>query len=102
MSKRDAGLLRQVGTQEDGTVVLGGVYKFFETHGIPLPDLLSILAERRAMPCWPSFLEEARAAGMKDDRVLSRVEEAAYDAYGPELAGGVMLRLRAWVAARAR
>ena len=73
-----------LGKTKDGKNVVAGVYKVFETHGLPLDILLSILAEKNSVPCWMSAHREALAAGMKHERILAKLEEALSDAYGPE------------------
>lgn len=83
----------QVGRTEQGTPVVAGVFRFFETHGLPLDTVLSVLRERGALPCWPSFFREARAAGMKPERIISKLEEAIADAYGAPFRDVVIRRL---------
>ena len=83
-----------MGHTGDGKTVYAGVYQFFETHGMPLDILLSMLRDRDAVPCWMSFHREALAAGMKHERILSKLDEALSDVYGPEFRDAVIQRLR--------
>jgi hypothetical protein len=88
-------MLTIVGRTEDGKDVYGGVYQFFETHGMPLDILFSILHDKNAVPCWMSFHREALAAGMKHERILSKIDEALSDAHGPGFRDAVIKRLQA-------
>lgn len=71
-----------------------GVYRFYETTGVPLDVILEVLRDRGMMPCWSLFLLEAVEAGMDVGRALSKLETAISDSYGAELAGYVGKRLR--------
>ena len=75
-------MLEQVGETTDGKAVYAGVYKTFETYGIPLDTLLQTLRDRNGIPCWISFYREAQDAGMKHERILSKLDEALSDVYG--------------------
>ncbi len=45
------------------------------------------------MPSWPSFYDEARKAGMKHERILSKLSEVLGDVYGPSFRDVVIKRL---------
>ena len=87
-------MLLSVGQTEDGKTVYAGVYKFFETHGMPLDTLMGILREKNSIPCWTTFHKEARLAGMKHERILSKLDEVLSDVYGPEFRDHVIKMLR--------
>jgi hypothetical protein len=87
-------MLIQTGVTPEGKRVVSGVYRCFETIGVPLDVLFSILADRDAIPDWLSFYDEALKAGMKRDRILAKLEEAISDAYGADFRDQVMLRLK--------
>lgn len=78
-------MIRVVGETTDGKPVVDGVYRFYETHGVPLDVVLEGLKLRGMVPCWVSLYREARAAGMKHDRIVSKVEAAIADSYGSEV-----------------
>lgn len=86
-------MFTQVGNTEDGTPVFSGIYKFFETHGMPLDELLMLLKERSTLPSWLHFYDEARAAGMKHDRILSKLDPAISDVYGAKFRDVTFQRL---------
>lgn len=82
-----------IGQTTDGKAVLAGVYKTFETHGLPLDILLDVLLQKDAIPCWMSFYREASAAGMKHERILSKLEGPLSDVYGGEFQKVVFAKL---------
>lgn len=83
-------MLKLVGKTESGTLVLSGVFKVYETLGIPLDAIFDCLKERNAIPDWLCFYVEAVGAGMKHDRILSKLEPAISDSYGIEMAKKVL------------
>ena len=68
-----------VGEGPDGWAIISGVYRFFETTGIPLEMLFDELAKRKEIPCWVTFHREAQRAGIQHSRILSRLREALLD-----------------------
>lgn len=94
MSSKNKVRLRKVGETQEGTPVIGDVYRFCETHGVPLEDVVDILHEKGVLVDWLDYARTALKAGMKLDRVLSRVDVAACDAYGPDHRDVVISRLR--------
>ena len=87
-------MLESVGRTQDGKTVVTGVYKFYETTGVPLDSILGILEERGMIPDWMAFILEAIEAGMKTDRILSMLEPAIADSYGSGMRIEVIRRLR--------
>ena len=86
-------ILPVVGQTPDGVLVVGGTYKFFETHGVPLDVLFGLLKERSMMPSWVHFYLEALGAGMKHDRILYKLDHPIVDVYGVEMRDVVFSRL---------
>jgi hypothetical protein len=82
-----------VGKTETGVEIVEGVYRYFETHGIPLDILFSVLRDRNRMPSWLQFYDEARAGGMKHDRILSKLDPAITDVYGSDFKKVVLEKL---------
>lgn len=93
MGKHKKGILYQTGQTTDGKIVLAGLYKFYETHGLPLDVLFDCCMERNTIPDWIDLYQSARLAGMQHDRVLSKLEEAISDSYGKEWSDIVISRL---------
>lgn len=86
-------MLTQSGTTQDGRTVVRGVYRLYETEGLPLDVILDALMTHNAIPDWIAFVTEAGMAGMKLDRILSKLDAAIVDTYGPEMRDVVVRRL---------
>ena len=75
-------MFKVVGKTLDGRLVVSGVYRFYETHGMPLDVVFQILQDKQMLPCWISFHREAMAAGMQHDRLIAKLDPALSDSYG--------------------
>jgi hypothetical protein len=87
-------LIRQVGITTEGKPVVAQVYREYETSGVPLEVLLSILNDRGMVVCWISLYREARLGGMKHSRILSMLDTAVSDSYGGLVRDEVLRVLR--------
>lgn len=87
-------LLVHEGCTTADTLVVSGIYRLYETHGMPLDILLGLLRTQGIIPCWISFVREAVCAGMKRDRILAKLDEALSDVYSSAFRDAVMQRLR--------
>ncbi len=81
------------GKTVEGQLVLAGVYKFYETHGLPLDVIFDLLQARNSIPDWSAFHSEALKAGMKHDRIISKLAEAISDSFGAAYRDEVVRRL---------
>jgi hypothetical protein len=86
-------MLVQSGTTQDGRTVVRGVYRLYETEGLPLDVILDALIAHNAIPDWTAFVVEAELAGMKLDRILSKLDAAIVDTYGSAMRDVVVRRL---------
>lgn len=86
-------ILKPVGKTTDDKIVVAGVYEFYETYGLPLDSLFDSLNQKNQIPCWISFYKEAKFAGMKHERILSKLEESISDVYGKEFSDIVLSKL---------
>ena len=68
-----------------------------DTHGVPLPIVLSQLEDSKMIPCWITFYEKAVAAGWKPQGVISKLESAVGDVYGPRFKEGWLSLMKAYV-----
>jgi len=93
MSRKKTTYLKQVGTTSDGKLVLTGVYRFYETTGLPLDVLLSCFIQKNWMPDWIDFYKTAYAAGMDHSRILAKLEESISDSFGKEFSDHVIFTL---------
>lgn len=85
---------RILGHTTEGQEVVAGVYSFYETYGLPLEVVFQVLQGRGLLPCWVSFHMEAVAAGMAHERILSMLDPALSDIYGPPFRDYVLKGLR--------
>jgi hypothetical protein len=76
-------ILIQSGVSGDKPV-MSGIYKFYETHGLPLDVIFSLFIEKGYVPDWIDLYKSAKNAGMKHDRIISKLEESISDSYGKE------------------
>jgi len=77
-------MLEVVGRTVDGKLVVAGIYRLYETHGIPFAVLFEALDQNKAIPSWVHYLREAQAAGVKLDRAIGKIEDALSDVWGRE------------------
>lgn len=87
-------MIEVVGKTSDGTLVVSGVYKFYETNGMPLDVLFETLRNRGMIPDWGAFVLEAVEARMKPERAISMLDSAIVDSFGAVVRDVVMVRLR--------
>lgn len=83
-------MIKIVGKTLGNKLVVSGLFRLFETDGIPLEIIFQVAITNNCIPCWLSFYKEAKAAGMQHDRILSRLEPAISDSYGLEWANHVI------------
>lgn len=86
-------MLSKSGETTDGKTVVCGVFRLFETEGLPLDVIFEALKDHNSIPDWERFVQEAEMAGMKRARVLSKLDSAIVDSYGPEMRDVVLRRL---------
>jgi len=93
MTRQHKNQLVQSGITENNKIVYAGIFKFYETHGLPLDTILTCFREKEWIPDWIDFYRAALAAGMGHGRILSKLEEAISDSFGKEYADRVIFRL---------
>lgn len=86
-------IIFQSGVTSDNKKVISGIYKMFESHGIPLDVIFSLLKERNIIPDWINLYRDCRRSGMGHDRIISKLEEAINDSYGKEFGIQVIYNL---------
>jgi hypothetical protein len=86
-------VLRVVGKTKEGQLVVAGVYRYYETTGLPLDVMFDCLRQRGVVPDWLTFYVEAVRAGMKHERILAKLDPALDDAYGSDFRDVVIERL---------
>jgi alanyl-tRNA synthetase len=93
MSKKTKAQFIQSGITEDNKLVFSNVYKFYETHGLPLDVIFNIFLDKGYLPDWIDFYKSALSAGMQHTRIISKLEEAICDSFGNEFSDVVIFRL---------
>jgi hypothetical protein len=89
-------VLVQVGSTPEGLTVWHGVYTFYETYGLPLSDLFSLMWERGGLPDWLQLIKDMAAAGRPFPRCVEAVCAAVGDACYPiETRDRVIARIQA-------
>lgn len=91
MSKKK--LHYQSGITSDNKLVFSGVYKLYETIGLPLDIIFSCFRERNWVPDWNDFYLKSLSSGMEHTRIISKLDEAISDSFGKEWADEVISRL---------
>lgn len=86
-------MIKLVGKTTTGSYVVTGVYRYYETYGIPLDVLFEELRKRGFVPDWNAFIQEALDAGMKKSRILSMLSPALSDTYGENFCNHVVSKL---------
>jgi len=76
-------MLLIAGKSED-KLVIKGVYRLYETSGIPLDFIFDFIHSNGMTISWLDLHEEAQANGMKHKRILSKLEEPITNIWGEE------------------
>jgi hypothetical protein len=82
-----------IGKTETGQLVVGDIFKFFDTHGLPLADIFSMCIVSDFQPCWINFYTQAKEHGWKHKTIMLRLADALNDSYGADYTKIVIERL---------
>lgn len=77
-------MLEVVGTTEDGKKVVAGLYRVYESHGLPFVVIFGAMERLNAVPDWCALVREALSAGVKLDRIVGKIADPVSDVWGPE------------------
>jgi hypothetical protein len=91
--KKNDNPIHQVGETTDGKPVVDGIWKTYETHGMPLDILFTLCLRKNYVPDWISLYKQMRHSGMEYSRIISKLEEAINDSFGKEFCDVVISRL---------
>ena len=83
-----------VGKTKDGKLVVSGIFKMFDTIGLPLDVIFDQCLDRNIIPSWIHFYDEASAYGWKDKTIFNRLETNISDVFGKEYCNVVIERLK--------
>lgn len=60
------------------------MFDLVDTHGVPLDVVVQLLDERGYVPDWLHFYRRGVEAGWRPDGIVSKLESAVVDVYGPD------------------
>jgi len=83
MSKKN-NLFTIVGKTSDGKDLVEGIWKVYETYGLPLDSIFDVCIRKNWMPDWITLYIQMVTSGMEHGRILSKLEEALNDSFGKE------------------
>ena len=90
-------MLKQVGVTEDGRPVVAGLFRLYETHGLPVSVIFEGVDLNGSVPSWIDFYEEARQAGIKSSRIISMLQSDIADVFGGPFRDVVIERLERYI-----
>ena len=85
--------VRIIGKTTDGKSVVTGIFKFFDTTGIPLFVLFELCEQNNWLPSWIHFYEDGKKQGWEHKTIINRLQEGLSDCYGKEFSDQVIARL---------
>jgi len=85
--------VNQVGVTPDGIKIVDGVFKMFDSLGLPLADLFELCIANNMWISMPNFYNDAIEAGWPHKTILLRLRDALGDVKGTEYAEEVIKRL---------
>ena len=85
----------KVGVTDDGRAVVDQCFRFYDTHGVPLADILRVAKEEGVVVSVPHLVLEAAKAGWSKARIRAWLEDGFLDAHGPAFTAHVMQKFDA-------
>jgi len=86
-------LITVVGRTTDGRLVVDGIWKCFETFGLPFDVIFEVCLRKGWIPAWTLLCDQMVKSGMDRGRVLSKLSEAISDTFGKDFCDEVICRL---------
>jgi len=71
-----------VGQTEDGLLVVRGVFRLFDTYGVPLDITIDRLRQEGLMPDWLWLFDQMVQSGWHRERSYRRLLQVVGDVYG--------------------
>jgi len=88
-------LLSVVGQTTDDRFVLGGVFRLYDTRGIPLSIVLDAFHKQKYLPSWTQLYEDGVSSGIREGKWINMIESAIGDSvFGAKYGSEVAQRLR--------
>ena len=85
--------MKIIGKTTSDSLVVGDIFKFFDTHGLPLADIFNICIKNSLQPCWLDFYNQAHTHGWSHKTIIIRLRDALCDSYGNDYANIVIEKL---------
>lgn len=85
--------LEIIGKTTDGRSVVKGIFKFFDTTGIPLFIIFDLCEQHNWIPSWINFYQEASGRGWTHKTIINRLKDGITDVYGTEFCDTVISNL---------
>ena len=82
-----------VGKTEDGQKVVSGVFKLFDTLGLPLEDVFTQCKKNNYLPSWTHFYNDAMKQGWKHKTIMTKLKDSMYGIYEDEWVKVVLERI---------
>ena len=89
--------MKVVGNTKDGVNVVDGVFKMFDSTGLPLDVIFDQCKQRNLLPSWIHLYHDAINQGWQDKTIFNRLETNISDVWGREYYHEVKLRLDLYV-----
>ena len=93
MSRKSNNYISIIGETPEGKSVVDGIWKTYETHGLPLDNIFDVCIQKNWIPDWTKLYIQMLSSGINHDRILSKLEEAINDSFGKEFCDVVISRL---------
>lgn len=99
MAKKKKTYLTEAGKTPEGRTVLAGVGLMCFTAGVPLEVILQYFMDSDLVVDWADYIDLALKDGHNPQTILSRIESAVGEVYGPQYREEVVLRARNYLGA---
>ncbi|HUX61328.1 MAG TPA: hypothetical protein VMV32_08440 [Ignavibacteriaceae bacterium] len=86
--------MKQVGTTADNLKVCTGVFKFYDTYGIPLDTLFDLCKNENIMPSWLDFYNDAIENKWKYETIITRLSDSISDVWGKDYADAIIQKIK--------
>jgi len=86
-----------IGLSEDNKQVVDGVFKLFDSTGLPLDVIFDQCKENNMVPSWIHFYEDALRQGWKYKTIFNRLETNVSDVWGRDYYNEIKTRLDKYI-----
>jgi alanyl-tRNA synthetase len=90
------------GKTEDDVQTVGGCFKFYATHGVPVPIIVDVLHANNMMVDWVDFCIESMKGKWTLGKAYTILREAVGDNYDPAWIAQWDTKMLGWCKLRAR